>query len=240
MVFERSLSPIVSVVVPAYNEAEIIEENILMLRTALKDADISFEIIIAEDGSTDRSYSISLGLSDLYPDVRVIHSDARIGKGEAIKRAWRISSGSFIIFMDMDMPVDLFSLGPLVDYLKHGSSLVIGSRYLGDSSLQRPFFKTLKSKLYNFLLRSFFGHEISDYQCGFKGMIKDDLSDLLLSVEDSVYFFDTELIIKAIRAGLSVRELPVSWREPEGRVSKVTLSDEIVMIFRLVSFLLSN
>ncbi|MDP7207773.1 MAG: hypothetical protein QGH14_04240, partial [Candidatus Bathyarchaeota archaeon] len=91
-----------------------------------------------------------------------------------------------------------------------------------------------------FLLRSFFGHEISDYQCGFKGMIKDDLSDLLLSVEDSVYFFDTELIIKAIRAGLSVRELPVSWREPEGRVSKVTLSDEIVMIFRLVSFLLSN
>ena len=240
MVLERSFSPLISVVVPAYNEAEILEENVLMLRAALKETDISFEIIIAEDGSTDHSYSISVILSDLYPDIRVIHSDTRIGKGEAIKRAWLVSSGTYIIFMDMDMPVDLSSLGPLVEYLRLGSSLVIGSRYLGDSRLKRPFFKTLKSKMYNFLLRSLFGYEISDYQCGFKGMIKEDLGDLLLSVNDSVYFFDTELIIKAIRAGLSIKELPVSWKEPKGRVSKVTLRDEIVMIFRLVSFLLYN
>jgi len=240
LVFERSLSPLVSVIVPAYNEADIIEENILMLRAALEDVDLSFEIVIAEDGSTDHSYSICLSLSELFPDVRVIHADARIGKGEAIKRAWRVSSGRYVVFMDMDMPVDLSALGPLVENLRLGSSLVIGSRYLGDSSLKRPFFKTLKSKTYNFLLRSFFGYEISDYQCGFKGMIKEDFDDILLSVKDSVYFFDTELIVKSIRAGLSIKELAVSWREPEGRISKVTLKDEVVMIFRLVSFLLSN
>ena len=240
MVLERSLSPLVSVIVPAYNEADIIEENVLMLRAALEEVDVSFEIVIAEDGSTDHSFSVCLSLSESFTDVRVIHADARIGKGEAIKRAWRVSSGRYVVFMDMDMPVELSALGPLVNSLRLGSSLVIGSRYLEGSDLSRPFFKTLKSKTYNFLLRSFFGYAVSDYQCGFKGMIKEDFDDILLSVKDSVYFFDTELIIKAIRAGLSIKELPVSWREPEGRVSKVTLRDEVVMIFRLVSFLLSN
>ena len=229
-----------SVIVPAYNEADIIEDNILMLKAALEEMGVSFEIIIAEDGSTDHSFSISVSLSELFRDVRVIHSNERIGKGEAIKHAWRVSLGRFVVFMDMDMPVDLSAMRLLIDYLRLGSPLVIGSRYLGDSSLKRPFFKTLKSKMYNFLLRSFFGYEISDYQCGFKGMIKHDFDNILLSVKDSVYFFDTELIINAIRAGLSVNEIPVSWREPEGRVSKVTLKDEIVMILRLFRFLVSN
>ncbi len=104
MVLERSSSPLVSVIVPAYNEADIIQENIKMLRVALNEVDVSFEIIIAEDGSTDHSYSICVSLSELFPDVRVIHADARIGKGEAIKNAWRVSSGRFVVFMDMDMP----------------------------------------------------------------------------------------------------------------------------------------
>lgn len=150
MVLERSLTPLVSVIVPAYNEADIIEENVSMLRSALNELEIPFEIIIAEDGSTDHSYSIILSLSDLFPDVRIIHSDDRIGKGEAIKRAWRVSSGIFVIFMDMDMPVELSALGSLVENLRLGSSLVIGSRYLEGSDLSRPFFKTLKSKTYNF------------------------------------------------------------------------------------------
>jgi len=211
---------------------------VLRVIGVLEDSFGEFEIIIAEDGSTDDTYRVCVELERKFPFVRVSHSEGKLGKGRALKKAFGLIEGGVLVLIDADLPFNLDSLTGLISPLKDGYSLVIGSRYLEDSVVKRSVYRTFKSRVYNFLVNFFFKDGVRDHQCGYKAMNLADLMPILSSIDEDNFFFDTELIVKTKRAGFSILEIPIEWVEPEGRVSKVSFWDEMGVLYAFFRFLM--
>jgi glycosyltransferase involved in cell wall biosynthesis len=213
----------VSVIVPAFNEAAALKRNIKSIKKALEPIAESCEIIIAEDGSTDGTSMIAEQLAEECPEVFHLHSDERLGKGGALKRALKISRGEIIIFMDADLATSLDSLSSVILVIKNGYDGAVASRRIKGAKVKRPFSRALASKAYSLFVRLLFKDGIRDHQCGFKAFSRQLLESVLDDVESEGFLFDTELIVKAQRRGFVVVEVPVTWKEPKGRTSKVML-----------------
>jgi len=117
-------------------------------------------------------------------------------------------------FMDADLATDLRHLPELVEAVRNGADIAIGSRHLPASRTERGTFRRTASWCYRQLLRRIFGLTASDPPCGFKAVSARVVRDIVPHVRDVQWFFDTELLIRAQRAGLRVAEVPVTWYEP--------------------------
>lgn len=215
--------PKLSLIIPAYNEAPFLRRSINFIEEAVESIKASYEIVIAEDGSLDGTDKIAANL--VRENSRIIHShaDGRLGKGQALKKAMKVSTGEIVVLMDADLATSLSHLSKLVSLIEGEYDGAIGSRYSKGSSISRTLLRTFTSKTYNLLIRILFGSEIRDHQCGFKAFRRKVLEYLLKDVESDGFLFDTELIVKARKKGFSITELPVTWTEPYGRISKFNL-----------------
>lgn len=209
--------------IPAHNEIRIIRRNTRLVVDALRKGGYHFEVIVAEDGSTDGTDVAIEKLVEEIPEVRHLHFDRRLGKGLALKRAFRDGHGDIMMFMDADLSTSLEHLPELVNAILKGSHVVIGSRYTKGSKLKMPLNRYVTALLYNFLIRALFRDGVGDHQCGFKAFERRTLMNLLDFVEDNWFFFDTELLIRAKKMGYNVAEVPVNWVEPRGRISTFRL-----------------
>jgi hypothetical protein len=138
--------------------------------------------------------------------------------------------------MDVDLSTDLDALLPLVAPLVSGHSQVaVGSRLARGARVVRGPRREVISRIYNLILRSVLHLGVHDAQCGFKAVRTDALQTLLPEVEDESWFFDTELLVRAQRAGLRIVELPVDWvDDPDSRVDIVrTALDDLRGVARL-------
>lgn len=222
----------VSLVFPAYNEAERITWAVERASEALKEVACSYEIIIAEDGSTDGTDKIASSLSRKYPFVRHIHSDKRLGKGKAIKEASKKSRGEIIVCMDVDLATNMKHLKELIQAVKGGWDFAIGSRLLPESKTERRISRTVASLMYNFMVRLFFRTGISDHQCGFKAFNRSAFLQVLDDAKAEHLFWDTEILVKALRRGYKIKEIPVEWREKGGTKVKL-FRDSLKMGFQV-------
>src|SRR5207245_8583945 len=154
--------------------------------------------------------------------VRAIHLD-RKGRGRALKAAWSASEAPVVAYMDVDLSTDLDALLPLVAPLLSGhSDVAIGSRLAPGARVVRGPRREAISRTYNLILKTALRSGFSDAQCGFKAVRTDVARALLPSVEDQGWFFDTELLVVAERAGLRIHEVPVDWvDDPDSRVDVV-------------------
>jgi len=228
-----------SVIVPVYNEEQTLENNINILQQSLESIYSNYEIIISEDGSTDNTKAICRKMAE---DEKIlsINFDERQGKGKAIKNGLAVSTGKRVVITDADLPVHPSNISDLLAGLDEGYDLVIGSRYMKDSTTKRNIYSTFKSKLYNFLVRSIIGTDVSDHQCGFKAFNQNHIGDVLKMIRTENFFYDTDLIVRTKESGQSIKEVPVDWVEPAGRVSHVKLSDEIGILLQMKKFVLEN
>ena len=223
----------VSVVLPAYNEADKLDDTVTKVSQALKETNYSFEIVIAEDGSTDGTAERAEELTQKYPYVKHIHREKRQGRGTALNNAFRQCSGEVLVYMDFDLATDLKSLKPLIDAIAVESyDLSTGSRMLPESRVERTFSRSTSSKTYNFLVRNMLGSKVRDHQCGFKAFKREPLFKLLDEVEATHWFWDTEIIVRAYRHGFRVKEIPVEWRS--GKDTKVNLVKDSSSMFRQI------
>ena len=212
----------VSVVLPAYNEADKLEGAVTKISQALKETRYCYEIIIAEDGSTDGTNERAEELTQKYSYVKHIHREKRLGRGAALNNAFRQGNGEVSVYMDLDLATDLKSLKPLVDAIAvEGYDLSTGSRMLPESKVERSLRRSISSKSYNFLVRHMLGSKVRDHQCGFKAFKREPLMQLLGEVEATHWFWDTEIIVRAYRRGFRVKEIPVEWTS--GKDTKVNL-----------------
>ncbi|MCD6093122.1 MAG: glycosyltransferase [Candidatus Aenigmarchaeota archaeon] len=124
-----------SLIFPVYNESSCLEKNIKKTMNYLNDLKIKYEIIIAEDGSTDNTYGIASSLAKKYKKVRCSHYSNRLGRGLALKRAFSLAKGNIVGYMDIDLATDLRHLKELINYTKN-HDIVTGSRYLKKSTLK--------------------------------------------------------------------------------------------------------
>lgn len=215
----------VSIVLPAYNEAQRIESTVEKTASALAGITSSFEIIIAEDGSKDGTNRICEALARKYDFVVHLHSDERQGRGKALNRAFRASKGEILGYIDVDLATDMRHLRELIQSIRDGCDFATGSRMLPESNVKRPFKRGLASRGFNFLTRTMLGSKLYDHQCGFKSFKREALFSLLDKVKDTHWFWDTELLVRAQRAGCKVREFPVEWKH--GGTTKVDLIKDI-------------
>ncbi len=167
--------------------------------------------------------------------VRYVRLD-RKGRGLALKHVWSRSPATVLVYMDVDLSTDLNALLPLVAPLMSGhSDLAIGTRLARGSRTVRGPKREVISRSYNLLLRGTLRTRFSDAQCGFKAIRADVAADLVPLVQDDAWFFDTELLVLAERAGLRIHEVPVDWvDDPDSRVDIVrTALDDLRGIGRL-------
>ncbi len=215
--------PTVDVVVPVYNEATGLEYHIRRLHEYLTtDFPFSFQITIVDNASTDSSFAIAKGIERCLSEVHALTVPGK-GRGRALRHAWLASDSPALAYMDLDLSTDLRALLPLIAPLLSGhSDLAIGTRLARSSNVVRGTKREFISRCYNLILKLALRVKSSDAQCGFKAIRRDVAHDLLPLVEDNEWFFDTELIVLAERAGLRTHEVPVDWvDDPDSRVDIV-------------------
>ena len=213
-------APVLDVVVPVHNEQTDLEPSIRRLHSHLtQNFPYRFRITIADNASVDATPSVAARLAAELPEVSSVRL-ARKGRGLALRETWSASDAMVLAYMDVDLSTDLAALLPLVAPLLSGhSDLAIGSRLARGARVVRGVKREFISRCYNLILRGILAARFSDAQCGFKAIRADVAAQLLPLVRDTDWFFDTELLVLAQRAGLRIHEVPVDWvDDPDSRV----------------------
>jgi uncharacterized protein (TIRG00374 family) len=218
----------VSVVLPAYNEEDTIEETVTVTLETLASflPAGSFEVIVAEDGCADRTPEIATRMAENDERVRHFHSGERLGRGGALERAFEAADGGTLVYFDTDLATDMKHLEELVESVRSGEyDFATGSRWVPGNEADRPAKRGIPSRGFNTLVRLFLRSDLLDHQCGFKAFDREALFAFLDEVEDDHWFWDTEVLVRAQKYGYRVKEFPVEWT-PKGD-SKVDLVRDV-------------
>jgi len=230
--------PMVDIVIPVHNEERGLRASVLRLHAYLtQQFPFSARITIADNASTDSTPAVAAELAEELPEVRVLRLKEK-GRGRALAAAWLTSDARVVSYMDVDLSTDLSALLPLVAPVISGHSQVsIGSRLVTGARVTRGPKREVISRVYNILLRLVLRVRFKDAQCGFKALRADVARSLLPDVVNRNWFFDTELLVRAERAGLRIHELPVDWTDdPDSRVDIVaTAIEDLRGVWRLAT-----
>jgi glycosyltransferase involved in cell wall biosynthesis len=239
----QPLPPVLDVVIPVYNEEADIEGSLRRLHAHLSTAfPYTFRITVADNASTDGTLAVADRVAAELGQVRVAHLEQK-GRGRALKAVWLGSDAPVLAYMDVDLSTDLGALLPLVAPLLSGhSDVAIGSRLARGAKVVRGPKREILSRGYNLILRGALRVKFSDAQCGFKAIRRDAAQQLLPLVEDPGWFFDTELLVLAQRAGMRTHEVPVDWvDDPDSRVDIVpTVTADLKGVVRMMRTLSSG
>jgi len=202
----------VEIVIPVRNEERDLGPSVRHLHAYLRDQfPFAARITIADNGSDDGTWAVATALTEELSSVRAVRIE-RAGRGNALRSVWLDSDADIYAYMDVDLSTDLNALLPLTAPLVSGhSDVAIGTRLASGARVVRGPRREIISRCYNLLLHATLGVRFSDAQCGFKAIRADRARELLPLTSDTAWFFDTELLVLAERAGLRIHEVPVDW-----------------------------
>ncbi len=232
------MPPRVDVVIPVLNEERALPNCVETLLQFLGDSSpYPFRIVIADNGSTDRTPEIAESLSQAHwPRVAWSRLEIR-GRGRALRKAWLESDADILTYMDVDLSTDLAAFPPMVRAIgEEGFDLSVGSRLMkGASVSKRTLKREITSRSYNMIVKAAFFTRFSDAQCGFKAISSRAAQALVPKVLDQGWFFDSELLILAEKGGYRIKDIPVRWvDDPDTRVRVVkTAVDDLKGLYRL-------
>lgn len=201
----------VSIIVPAYNEDEILEQSIEDLLSIIGDKRESYEIIIVDNGSEDETPKIAEELATSHPTISW-EKEPKSGRGVAVATGFHAAQGDILAFTDADLATDLRHLEELIQSIRTcGYDVATGSRWIRGKEADRPLDRTVFSRTYNLLVRVLAGSSLRDHQCGFKAFSRDVIEDILDDVNASHWFWDTEILLLAQYNEYRIKEFPVEW-----------------------------
>jgi len=216
----------ISVVIPAYNEEENIESVLCRTGEALETLNLPYEIIVIDDGSTDKTRF----LAEKHK-VTVISNGNNHGKGYALKRGLEDARGELVIMMDADGSHRPEDIKCLISPLLNGADVVMGSRFVGkrekDSTKK---LHILGNKLFNLLIRILTKQYITDSQTGFRAFKKEVLKEIKITCDG--YAVETELTVKTLRNGFVVREEPITYERRKNGCSHINPIRDGIKIFK--------
>jgi glycosyltransferase AglD len=214
-------SPEITAIIPVYNDRHSLEIAIPRSLETLAKITPEFEIIVAEDGSTDGSTEFVREYEKHDPRIRLLHSDERQGRGKALNRAIREAKGTIVCYYDVDLATNMQHIDELVRAIREGYDISTGSRLLPGSDIVRTGGRDIASRSYNFLVRVILGSTVFDHQCGFKAFNKERILPILPTIRSNHWFWDTELLVRGQRMGFRVKEFPVHWRAGKGTTVRI-------------------
>lgn len=210
-----------SIVIPAYNEEPNLSFTLQDIAGYLKTKDFSYEIIVVDDGSSDKTAEIASGLGHNFNSFTLLENLTNRGKGYTVKRGVLAAKGKIILFMDADNSTRIDQLEKLMPALKEGNDVVIASRRVPGAEIEtlQPLYRIILGNIYILLSRLILGTTVQDYNCGFKLYTKDAAKLLFFRLTRDGWSFDSELIFLISKFNLKIKEVPVRWKDK--RTSKV-------------------
>lgn len=202
--------------VPAYNEDAIFPANSLRIWQFLQGLSLEHDwrLVFIVNGSSPAFQKLVQDFTEQNRPRAVCFIVEKAGKGRAIKTYFNTSNADILVYMDIDLAVDLDDLPRLLaPILVGGADLSFGSRMLPNSVKCRSWFRESSSRIYLHLSRFLLHHNFSDLQCGFKAIKAEAWHSLSAEIEDDAWFFDTELIYRAQKKGWRLQEIAVNWSE---------------------------
>ncbi len=227
------MPPILDVVIPVLNEAKTLESQIMKLQNFLAEhsnLNFVYQIIIADNGSTDDTLKIAHNLASVSQRIRVV-SVGVPGVGLALRTAWATSNSEYIGYMDLDFSTELIHLADVEKIFNEKYDCVFGSRLLPESRVKgRTFKREITSRVFNSVIKSVFNSSVSDAMCGFKFLRREKLRDALRhGAGCDGWFFCAELTVTSQIAGHRIYDLPVFWQDaPGSKVRILTLTTRYI------------
>lgn len=220
---EPTARPFLSVVVPAYNEERRLPQTLQQITDYLTRQAYTSELIVVDDGSSDRTAEVAESFRVAHPDVVVIRNDHR-GKGYTVRTGMLRAHGRIVLFSDADLSTPIEEVEHILPWFERGYGIVIGSREgAGAKRIQEPFYRHLMGRVFNGVVRLLTVRGINDTQCGFKAfrddVARDVFSRMKLYGADArritdamVTGFDVEVLFIGQKSGVKIKEVPVEWR----------------------------
>lgn len=220
-----------SLVIPAYNEERRIAENLKRILQFLEAQPYTFEVIIVDDGSRDRTIEIVRKIAQGKDRVYILKNGRNLGKGAAIKSGILQAKGKYLFFTDADLSVPIETISPFLTKLEEGFDLAIGTRAKPGAIIEvrQPIYREFMGKVYTALSNWILGLNISDLTCGWKGFCRKTALDLFCQQRLTNWSFDSELLFLAKLKNYRVVEIPVRWRNDQA--TKVRLRKDIMTSF---------
>jgi dolichyl-phosphate beta-glucosyltransferase len=207
--------PFLTLIFPAYNEVKTIATTIAEAQAYLERRGFSYEIIVSADGA-DGTRELVAEMAQTDARLRVIGSPERRGKGYGIRQAVFLAKGQIVGFADADNKTPIDELDKILPWFERGYDLVIGSRGLADSRLEKRqrWYRQLGSKGFGIFMHLVVGlHDIPDSQCGFKFFRWEVALDLFRRQKIDGYMYDVEILYLARRAGYRLQQVGIHWRD---------------------------
>lgn len=233
------MSPPLSVIVPAFNEARRLTNNLPALLIYLQDLRPAAELIVVDDGSSDQTARVAEEFFARHPEVpaRVLRFEQNRGKGHAVRSGLLAARAPIALFSDADLSTPIAELPKIIEPIEAGNyDIVFGSRALDRNLIghRQPWQREQSGKIFNGIVRLLTGLPFYDTQCGFKAFRMEAARPVIAQGRVDGFGFDVELLLLAQRAGLRMLEVPVRWDHNEG--SKVHLvHDSLRMFTEIVS-----
>ncbi len=225
----------ISIVIPAKDEEKRLPRFLRQVVDHCQRSVHSYEIIVVDDGSKDRTAAAALDFQAEFPSIKVISLERNHGKGYAVKQGFFAASGEIALFLDADGSTGPEEIERNLGYFDSGFDIVIGSRVLSDgkSQVKAKFYRRMMGAVFNFFVAKLLIKGIKDTQCGFKMFRTSFIRDLFGPLHLEGFGFDLEVLYLAQRMGLRVKEVAVNWAHVDG--SKVDLfKDSLGMFWNII------
>lgn len=206
--------PYLSIIVPAYNEAERIPATLVDMDKRLAAVDYSYEILVVNDGSKDNTAAVVKGMAKMVRNLKLIDLKENVGKGGAVRQGMLLASGHIRIFTDADNSTSIDQFEKMIPFFKEGAGVVIGSRAVAGAVLDpaEPWYRQIPGKIGNLIFQLVLGlWGIWDTQCGFKAYTDEAAERIFNASTIGGWGFDVETLALARLMGYTIKEIPVHW-----------------------------
>jgi dolichyl-phosphate beta-glucosyltransferase len=205
--------PYLSVIVPAYNEAERLPSTLVAVDAYLSGIEYPYEIIVVNDGSKDKTVEIVQRMAKTIKYLKLLSVEKNRGKGATVRDGMLKAEGRYRIFMDSDNSTSIDQFEKMVPLFENGCGVVIGSRTMKDSVLHppQPWYRQVPGRIGNMIIQGLVLPGIWDTQCGFKAFTAEAAEKIFRLTKVAGWGFDVEALAIAKRLGYKVGEIPVLW-----------------------------
>ena len=226
----NSTAPQLSIIVPSFNEELRLPPSLELIASYVKSSGRSTEVLVVDDGSSDRTAEVAAEFADRLANLRVVKNGENRGKGYSVRHGMQEARGEYVLFTDADLSAPIEEADKLIEALKH-YDVAIGSRAMNRALIEvhESAFREFAGIIFNRIVRIVLWLPFVDTQCGFKAFRRERCRILFAQQRIERFGFDPELLYLARHHGLKSTEIPVRWSHSPA--TKINMMRDSIQMF---------